>query len=299
MNSVGRSTAVVSRLTTSMECKDMSMLTSADRYSVTCELRIRRSRHSMATMGLLSTSSGSLCGERPDWKSSFASPLSSVSSRCWSSALSADLNARAMSVRISGTAEASPASRGSHMSPGPSSGLSHNTSSGTGGSSGGSGRYSIGSKPCNVSRGCEVPPCPESSPPIARSSSTVGVVAGGCTPGPGPAADATPTSAPPAVSASASRTAIRGRTPAPRSTGTRGARSAYSLRSASRSGTSRTRSGAPNASSSCSALILAASRSEGGEQTRWMRNCRSAPSVPRSNESRKQAMNGLKPPASR
>lgn len=33
-NSVGRSTAVVSRLTTSIECSDMSMFTSTEKYSL-------------------------------------------------------------------------------------------------------------------------------------------------------------------------------------------------------------------------------------------------------------------------
>lgn len=50
-------------LTTSMECSDISMLTSTLKYSVICCEWISFSRTEMATIGLFSTSSGS-CGEK-------------------------------------------------------------------------------------------------------------------------------------------------------------------------------------------------------------------------------------------
>ena len=50
---------VVSLLTTSIECRDISMLTSTAKYSVIWLDWIKRSRISMATRGLLSTNPGS------------------------------------------------------------------------------------------------------------------------------------------------------------------------------------------------------------------------------------------------
>lgn len=104
INSVGRSTAVVSRLTTSMECKDISMLTSVDRYlqqtwihgfatwlhnpcvwsrviyqhvsppySAIWAEDINLRRHSIAISGLWSTRWGSLAGVSPEWYTSLES----------------------------------------------------------------------------------------------------------------------------------------------------------------------------------------------------------------------------------
>jgi len=54
-------------LTTSMECRDMSMLTRTEKYSVIWLDDISFSSISMATRGLFSTRSGSLAGVRPVW----------------------------------------------------------------------------------------------------------------------------------------------------------------------------------------------------------------------------------------
>lgn len=54
-------------LTTSMECRDMSILTRTLKYSVIWLLCISFSSISMATRGLLSTRNGSLVGQRPMW----------------------------------------------------------------------------------------------------------------------------------------------------------------------------------------------------------------------------------------
>jgi hypothetical protein len=59
MNSDGSSALVVSLFTTSMECRERSMFTSATRYSLACAVPRRRIKHSVATRGLFSTSSGS------------------------------------------------------------------------------------------------------------------------------------------------------------------------------------------------------------------------------------------------
>ena len=69
MNSVGNSTAVVKRFTTSMECNDMSMFTKADKYSCSWRLLlcINFNKHLIATMGLFSTKSGKRLGDNPDW----------------------------------------------------------------------------------------------------------------------------------------------------------------------------------------------------------------------------------------
>lgn len=58
-NSVGKSTVVVSLFTTSIECRDISMLTSTLKYSVICLDCISLRRTSMAIKGLFSTRSGS------------------------------------------------------------------------------------------------------------------------------------------------------------------------------------------------------------------------------------------------
>jgi hypothetical protein len=55
------------------------MLTSALRYSFFWLEFMSFSRHSMAIMGLFSTSSGSFCGVRPQWYTSRASFSSSCS----------------------------------------------------------------------------------------------------------------------------------------------------------------------------------------------------------------------------
>jgi len=69
MNSVGNSTAVVKRFTTSIECKDISIFTKADRYSCSWRLLLCFNfiRHLMATIGLFSTKAGNRFGESPDW----------------------------------------------------------------------------------------------------------------------------------------------------------------------------------------------------------------------------------------
>lgn len=63
-----------------MECRDMSMFTSTEKYSVIWLLCISFSSISMATSGLFSTRSGSLAGERPMWYTSLGSFSSSASS---------------------------------------------------------------------------------------------------------------------------------------------------------------------------------------------------------------------------
>uniref|UniRef100_A0A336MSH6 CSON006545 protein n=1 Tax=Culicoides sonorensis TaxID=179676 RepID=A0A336MSH6_CULSO len=62
MNSEGKSTAVVRRLTTSIECNDISMLTSALKYSVICAECINFKSTSIAMRGLFSTKSGNRSG---------------------------------------------------------------------------------------------------------------------------------------------------------------------------------------------------------------------------------------------
>lgn len=86
---MGRSTIVVSRLTTSIECKLISILTSSVKYlRYRLEEELSRDTCSpilsdlisfiktcMAMIGLFSTSSGNLLGVRPNWeiKSGFES----------------------------------------------------------------------------------------------------------------------------------------------------------------------------------------------------------------------------------
>lgn len=53
------------RFTTSIECRDMSILTRTEKYSVIWLDCINFSNISMATKGLFSTRSGSLAGVRP------------------------------------------------------------------------------------------------------------------------------------------------------------------------------------------------------------------------------------------
>lgn len=67
-------------LTTSMEWRDMSMLTSTEKYSVIWLLCISFSSISMAISGLFSTRSGSLAGDRPMWYTSLGSFSSSANS---------------------------------------------------------------------------------------------------------------------------------------------------------------------------------------------------------------------------
>lgn len=71
---------VVYLLTTSMECKDMSMLTRTEKYSVIWLEDMSFSSISMATSGLFSTRSGSLAGVRPMWYTSFGSFSNSANS---------------------------------------------------------------------------------------------------------------------------------------------------------------------------------------------------------------------------
>lgn len=56
-----------------MECKDISMLTRTEKYSVIWLEDMSFSSISMATSGLFSTRSGSLAGVRPMWYTSFGS----------------------------------------------------------------------------------------------------------------------------------------------------------------------------------------------------------------------------------
>ena len=58
INSEGNSADVVSLFTTSILCSDMSIFTSADKYSFACAVDIIHIRHSKATRGLFSTNSG-------------------------------------------------------------------------------------------------------------------------------------------------------------------------------------------------------------------------------------------------
>lgn len=75
-----RQWAATDLLTTSMEWRDMSILTSTEKYSVIWLLCISFSSISMAISGLFSTRSGSLAGDRPMWYTSLGSFSSSANS---------------------------------------------------------------------------------------------------------------------------------------------------------------------------------------------------------------------------
>ena len=85
MNSGDSSAAVVSRLTTSIEWSDISIFTRADKKSFVCGwfAEIKQSRHSMAIIGLFSTSSGNCCGVRSVVRIESGSALSSATTCAW------------------------------------------------------------------------------------------------------------------------------------------------------------------------------------------------------------------------
>mmetsp|Transcript_20353 Transcript_20353/g.51561 ORF Transcript_20353/g.51561 Transcript_20353/m.51561 type:complete len:455 (-) Transcript_20353:87-1451(-) len=146
-NSCGRLTAVVSRLTTSMLCRLISVCASTARNACTRGLRMRRISSSYAITGVCSTSRGRCRGASPSRCTNRGSASSSASTACCCAGSRGPRSALLSSSRTAAPRDPSSPTLLSHTRCVCSSGPAQASSSTNGVITGGAGRAQAGSNP--------------------------------------------------------------------------------------------------------------------------------------------------------